>query len=330
MTRNTRGSFVAMLKALANSVCRCAGKARLGSSLRGPATRAHLPIQLLPGSCGRRHLELVDFRGLARRHFEHQIEDRLLFDYANLDELHAVKPRPASIAKHPLIVAGVLPHVYYGRWTLCGMLYSAREARSCAPAPVRSRSIHLCAEIQSGQPVPIVALTGFMGAGKSSVGRALASLLRWSFVDLDHEIELRQNQQIRDLFQSQGEPRFRDIETSTLKTLIGHLSSATVIALGGGTFIQEPNIVLLRACSAKVVFLEASVELMMQRCQVGTELPNDNPRPLASDPDAFQALYARRLSHYRAADLTVITDNLTFDQQAQEIAARLKLIPGAP
>ena len=197
MTRNTRGRFVAVLNPVANSVCRRTGKARLGSSLRGPATRAHLPIQLLPGSCGRRHLELVDFRGLARRHFEHQIEDRLLLDYANLDELHAVKPRPASIPKHPLIVAGVLPHAYYGQRAIRGMLSSAREARSCTAAAVRSRSIHLCAEIQSGQPVPIVALTGFMGAGKTSVGRALAELLHWSFLDLDHEIEERPVKQFR-------------------------------------------------------------------------------------------------------------------------------------
>ena len=95
MTRNTRGRFVAVLNPVANSVCRRTGKARLGSSLRGPATLPHLPIQLLPGSCGRRRLELVDFRGLARRHFEHQIEDRLLLDYANLDESHAKKPRLA-------------------------------------------------------------------------------------------------------------------------------------------------------------------------------------------------------------------------------------------
>jgi|HubBroStandDraft_6_1064221.scaffolds.fasta_scaffold1099715_1 shikimate kinase len=166
-----------------------------------------------------------------------------------------------------------------------------------------------------------------MGAGKSSVGRALASLLHWSFVDLDHEIELRQQQRIRDLFQSQGEAGFRDIEKTTLEEIIGQLSSATVIALGGGTFVQKPNVGLLRACGAQVVFLEAPVELMMQRCQVGTQLPNDNHRPLASDPDAFQALYDLRLPHYRGADLTVIANNLTFDEQAQEIASRLNLVP---
>lgn len=166
-----------------------------------------------------------------------------------------------------------------------------------------------------------------MGAGKSSVGRALANLLHWSFVDLDHEIELRQQQRIRDLFQSQGEPGFRDIERNTLEEVIGQLSSATVIALGGGTFVQELNVSLLRACGAKVVFLEVPVELMMQRCQVGTQPPNENPRPLASDPDAFQALYAHRLPHYRGADLTLITNNLTFDEQAQEIAIRLNLVP---
>ena len=96
-------------------------------------------------------------------------------------------------------------------------------------------------------------------------------------------------------------------------------------ALAPDPAVQEANIDLLRGCGARVVFLEAPVELMMQRCQVGTEASSDNSRPLASDPDAFQALYARRLPQYRAADVTIVASNLTFDQQAQEIATRLNL-----
>jgi shikimate kinase len=187
----------------------------------------------------------------------------------------------------------------------------------------------MCAESKTGRSLQIVALTGFMGAGKSSVGHALAVLLGWAFVDLDHEIEARQQRRIRDLFQTQGEPRFREIEAETLRTVLAQLALPTVLALGGGTFIQQANIELLRERGAQVVFLKAPMELLLQRCRLAAQPSAENLRPLAANPDAFRALYAQRLAHYRCADLTLDTRDMSFEQQAAAIVAGLRLAAGA-
>ncbi len=172
---------------------------------------------------------------------------------------------------------------------------------------------------------PVVALTGFMAAGKSTVGRTLGSLLHWSSFDLDYEIERGQKLQVREIFERHGEPRFRELETDALRTLLERASAPTVIALGGGTFVQSQNAELLRAYRAHVVFLETDVKDLLQRCRTASARNSGNPRPLAQDPEAFYALYAERLPSYRKAKLTVNTESKTADQVAREIAAVLKL-----
>jgi shikimate kinase len=184
------------------------------------------------------------------------------------------------------------------------------------------------AHSQAGREVStprIIALTGFMGSGKTKVGRVLADLLRWSFVDLDAEIELQHKVSIRELFRRQGEPQFRELETGALRQMLKEVSTPTVIALGGGTFIHAHNTALLRDSGAQVVFLETPIEEMIERCRVGTPSSAENLRPLAADPDAFRALYAQRLPSYRKADLTFNTTGRTAEENAREIAARLQL-----
>jgi len=171
----------------------------------------------------------------------------------------------------------------------------------------------------------IVALTGFMGAGKTSVGQALAGILGWAFVDLDAEIELHQKMPIREVFRLRGEPQFREIETEALRRTLHQVSSPTVIALGGGTFVQACNADLLRDSGARVVFLETPLEAMLERCRIGTPSSTENLRPLAADADAFRALYGQRLPSYRKADLTVNTAGRTAGENAREIATRLRL-----
>ena len=176
-------------------------------------------------------------------------------------------------------------------------------------------------------PARIVALTGFMGAGKTSVGRALAALLGWRFFDLDQEIELRQKATVREIFQGQGEAQFREIETAALREMLERVPAPArmVIAVGGGTFVQPHNAVLLRNAGARVVFLETPLEEMLERCGTESQSPEGNLRPLASDPDAFRALYAQRLPQYRSADVTLSTAGKTAEENAQEIADRLGL-----
>ena len=169
----------------------------------------------------------------------------------------------------------------------------------------------------------MVALTGFMGAGKTTVGRALANLLRWSFLDLDYEIELRQKLQVHEIFQLCGESGFREIETETLQSALHQASGSTVIALGGGTFVQSATAELLRSRGARVVFLETEIEELFQRCQAANQHLPPNPRPLAATPEAFRLLYAQRLPFYRSAELTVNATGKTVEELAQEIVLRL-------
>ena len=172
---------------------------------------------------------------------------------------------------------------------------------------------------------PLVALTGFMAAGKSTVGRTLGSLLRWSSFDLDYEIESRHQLRVREIFERHGEPHFRELETEALRTVLESASVPTVIALGGGTFVQAQNAELLRTYRAHVVFLESDVKHLLQRCLTAGARCAENPRPLARNPEAFFALYAERLPSYRKAKLTVNTESKSAEQVAREIAAILKL-----
>ena len=174
-----------------------------------------------------------------------------------------------------------------------------------------------------------MALTGFMGSGKSSVGRALASLIGWNFVDLDVELEKRHQQKIRDVFHLHGEARFRQMEADVLRLVLTEAQRPLVLATGGGTLIQPENARLLRAQGALVVFLEAAAETLLRRCGTGTTGSDEAVRPLARDRDAFLRLYEQRLPFYRTAELTFDSNLGAPDEVAREIAAALRLFPEA-
>ena len=169
-----------------------------------------------------------------------------------------------------------------------------------------------------------------MGAGKTIVGHALAARLGWAFEDLDRRIELQHNAPIREIFRDNGEAHFRIFETEALRSLLAPVSAPTVIALGGGTFLQPANVALLRNYGARVVFLETPLEQMLQRCCSQNNSSSENLRPLAADPEAFRALYAERLPQYRTADLTVSTTGKTAEESAREIARRMRLSARRP
>jgi shikimate kinase len=172
---------------------------------------------------------------------------------------------------------------------------------------------------------PIVALTGFMAAGKSTVGRTLGNLLRWNFLDLDYEIECHEKLRVREIFERHGEARFRELETEALRIVLEGASDPTIIALGGGTFVRPQNAALLRRYHAHVVFLQIAVEDLLHRCRAASARCPENPRPLAEDREAFFALYAERLPSYRRAKLIVNTEAKTAEQVAREIVATLRL-----
>ena len=164
-------------------------------------------------------------------------------------------------------------------------------------------------------------LVGFMGSGKSRVGEELARRLAWDFVDMDARIESREHRTIAEIFSNRGEPGFRLAETAALGELIEELARDSVVALGGGTFVQEENRTRLRPWPA--VFLEAPVDELWRRSAEGQDV-----RPLRQNREQFAALYAERLPCYRQAAVTVETASKDVVSICAEIEDALQLATG--
>jgi shikimate kinase len=160
-----------------------------------------------------------------------------------------------------------------------------------------------------------------MGAGKTSVGQRLAHDLGWRFVDLDDRIVAADGRSVPEIFHAEGEAAFRAKETAALETLIGELSlRPTVSALGGGAFAQSSNVALIRTTKLPVVFLDAPVEELMNRCR-----PQAGQRPLFQDENQFRQLYEERRSAYMEADLCVDTHGQSVSEVASGVASLLGL-----
>lgn len=150
-------------------------------------------------------------------------------------------------------------------------------------------------------PVRIV-LTGFMGAGKTTVGSLLAKRLGYRFLDADVEIERQTGATIAELFEERGEPWFRELEHQTIRQLLA--SERVIVALGGGAIEDErTRRLLLDGNFATLVHLEASMETVLRRCG-GTE----SVRPVLRDSVNLEARYQKRLPLYRQAHVSVTVD----------------------
>jgi shikimate kinase len=171
-----------------------------------------------------------------------------------------------------------------------------------------------------------VFLVGFMGAGKSSVGRALGQRLNWAFEDLDEWIERRERRSVAAIFRDSGEAEFRRAEREALESLLHELHGgvARIVALGGGAFAQPGTVALLSEAGAQTVFLDAPVEELWRRCREQAS-EAEVERPLLSSMDSFRQLYETRRRAYEKATLLVATHGRTIDEIAANIAALLQL-----
>ncbi len=176
--------------------------------------------------------------------------------------------------------------------------------------------------MQNNEPGPTLApahlrrlvLTGFMGAGKSTIGRLLAARLNWTFLDLDAHLEARTGATIPQLFERHGEAHFRRLESSALASALGQ--NHTVLALGGGTPEELTNRLLLEQTPATfTIFLDAPFPTLFDRCML-----QDIARPVLADPTAAQLRFQKRHPLYRRlANLTIDTADQTPEQTAETI-----------
>lgn len=153
-------------------------------------------------------------------------------------------------------------------------------------------------------------LVGFMGAGKTTVGKALARRLDYEFVDLDELISSRVGKSIQQIFDDRGEPEFRRLEREAILSLRG--LDRSVVALGGGAYVAAENRTLLRAIGT-TVWLDCPLETCLER------ISGDKSRPLLGDVDHMRALFDQRRSAYAQADYRLQSSALSPEILAVEI-----------
>jgi shikimate kinase len=155
------------------------------------------------------------------------------------------------------------------------------------------------AEITAALGARSVVLVGMMGAGKSTIGRRLAARLRLPFLDADTEIETAAGMSIPDIFETHGEPHFRDGEARVIARLLD--GGPGVLATGGGAFLREETRERIRR-KAVSVWLKADVDTIMRRVKRRA----DRPLLQTADPVAtVERLVGEREPIYQAADLTI-------------------------
>ena len=147
---------------------------------------------------------------------------------------------------------------------------------------------------------PGVYLVGFMGSGKTTVGRILAKRIGWHFVDIDHQIEQAAGMSITAIFDTRGETEFRRLEAETIARAARAVACGkpSIVALGGGAFAQPDNANVVSGHGLSI-WLDVTLELAGERCRTSGH------RPLARDSAQFEKLYHARRESYARADYRV-------------------------
>jgi shikimate kinase len=166
----------------------------------------------------------------------------------------------------------------------------------------------------------IISLTGFMGCGKSSVGRELSRLLCCPFMDLDSVIEEREGRKIPEIFATEGEAAFRRMEVEALrKCIYGQASDKRVLALGGGTVMTEECAKIVHEKTV-CIYLRASVETLMEH--LAGEVDN-RPMLAGNLRTRIEELMSIRSATYeKTAHIMIDTDGKTIEEIAREISIK--------
>lgn len=164
---------------------------------------------------------------------------------------------------------------------------------------------------------PGIYLVGFMASGKSTVGRHLAHRLGWSFFDIDAEIEAAERTTIAEIFEQRGEAEFRRIEHEILRQHVRWIGRGrpAVLALGGGAFAEAANRDLIKE-NGVTVWLDCPFDIVKRRVAAHGVV-----RPLARDPERFEALWHARRQFYELADARIPVDCDEPDTMVEAIVA---------
>ena len=184
-------------------------------------------------------------------------------------------------------------------------------------------AVHTTSQSRTGRvlsPTRII-LTGFMGAGKSTLGPRLAQRLGWTFIDLDDEIVRTEQQSIAQIFDSIGEVRFRELEQNALATTLRREN--IVLALGGGAIETAANRRRIQQDDATLLlYLAAPLEVLIERCEQQQLHRNAVRRPILEKRAELTERFQRRRPLYELADWTVETTGKTLDELLHIIMAQ--------
>ncbi len=150
-----------------------------------------------------------------------------------------------------------------------------------------------------------------MGSGKSTVGPLLASRLGYRFIDVDNEVEARAGKSVADIFRTEGEAAFRDLEARAIQDLVG--SEAVVLATGGGAFAQP-------RCAEALISAALTVHLHCDLDEARRRVAGRGTRPLLEKGEsALKALYAERKDKYAQAHVTIDASHRSPEEVAEEV-----------
>ena len=162
-----------------------------------------------------------------------------------------------------------------------------------------------------------ITIVGLMGAGKSVIGRKVASKLKIPFVDADAEIEKAAKMTVADIFASYGEPEFRRLEKSVIKRVLE--SGPQILATGGGAYMDDETRAIIGQ-NGICLWLSADIDLLMQRVSKKTT------RPLLRNPDprgVMEGLINERYPVYALADLEVASQDVSKDEMTNNVISAL-------